>query len=301
MFLQFKPSAGLKKGLHPTPGPVLLNSVIEDFFGTKFVTTYSRDKIVQNPADETILGLLESVLSADYARDLMKPITWLNWIITSMSWTPARQRDWTTWGMGWSRSLGVKFAMLLEMFNNVMSGAQIPSDWKMGDGVLILKKPHATNIANYWLITLISCLSKLLVKILAEKLAAVIETEDIVGPKQNGFRSSRSFSNNLFILNTLLEANRSCKLLSPLLLWTWKRPTIGRLGYTFCKVKPAQFQATVVKFLNNYYFQDSIGTASVGLWSQQQYQKQGLRQGCNLSSGLFILYLVELEGSMLAG
>ena len=31
--------------------------------------------------------------------------------------------------------------MLLEMFNNVMTGVQIPSDWKIGDIVLILKKP----------------------------------------------------------------------------------------------------------------------------------------------------------------
>ena len=107
--------------------------------------------------------------------------------------------------------------MLLEMFNNVMTGAQIPSDWKIGDIVLILKKPPRTDINNYRPITLISCVSKLLTKILAKRVSTAVEKEDIIGPEQSGFRPNRSCSDNIFILNSILEFNKSKKLLSYLL------------------------------------------------------------------------------------
>ena len=54
---------------------------------------------------------------------------------------------------------------------------------------------------------------------------------------------------------------------------------------------PTQF----LNFLTEYYEGDNISTASAGKWTKPQYQKRGLRQGCNLSSILFILYLTGLS------
>ena len=39
--------------------------------------------------------------------------------------------------------------MILELFNNIMSSVQVPTDWKIGDVVLVLKKPPQTDISNY--------------------------------------------------------------------------------------------------------------------------------------------------------
>ena len=52
--------------------------------------------------------------------------------------------------------------LILELFNNVLLGGVNPRDWKLGDIVLILKRPPVTDISNYRPITLISCLSKVL-------------------------------------------------------------------------------------------------------------------------------------------
>ena len=87
--------------------------------------------------------------------------------------------------------------MILEMFNNVMTGAQIPSDWKTRDIFLILKKPPRTDINNYRPITLICCVSKLLTKILAKRVSAAVEKEDIIGPEQSGFCPNRGCSDNI--------------------------------------------------------------------------------------------------------
>ncbi len=56
---------------------------------------------------------------------------------------------------------------------------------------------------------LISNISKLLPKIIAKRLAEAVLKDDVFGPKQNGFRSARTCSNNIFILNLILEINKS--------------------------------------------------------------------------------------------
>ena len=243
----------------------------------------------------------EAVLSYLTANDLMKPVTLskLNRNIDTLDSSKAEGLDGVTNGM--LKNTGpVACKLLLEMFNNVMSGSQVPSDWKLGDVVLILKKPLNTNINNYRPITLISCISKLLTRILAKRLSVVIETEDIVGPEQNGFQSSRSCSDNLFILHTALEVNKSRKLLSHLLFVDLKEAYDRVDTILLAKLRQLNFPTTFVNFLNNYYFQDWISMASGGTRTKQQYQKRGLRQGCNLSSGLLIIYLIEFGRRMRA-
>ena len=46
------------------------------------------------------------------------------------------------------------------------------------------------------------------------RLSAAVDKEDIVGLKQSGFRASRSCADNIFILNIVLEINKSKKLFS---------------------------------------------------------------------------------------
>ena len=107
--------------------------------------------------------------------------------------------------------------MLLDLFNNVLIGGSLPSDWKIGDIVLILKKPPRSDINNYHLITLISCISELLTKMLAHCLSAAMDKEDVVGMKQNGFQAHSSCGDNILVHKTVLEFIKSKKLLSHLL------------------------------------------------------------------------------------
>ena len=60
------------------------------------------------------------------------------------------------------------------------------------------------------------------------------------------------------------------------------------------KLCQLNFPDKFITFLTDYYFQDNILTSSTGTRSRTQYQKRGLRQGCNLSSVLFIIYVSEL-------
>ena len=279
-----------------------LNEIVENFFQVKFVTTYNKNEVIYTDVPEGQLGTPSRIFSGENAHDMMKPISpqELNTTIKTLGSDKAEGLDGITNDM--IKNTGVEARrMILEFLNNVMSGSQIPSDWKIGDVVLILKKPPQTEVANYRPITLISCMSKLLTKILAKRLSAAVDKEDIVGPEQSGFRASRSCADNIFILNTVLEINKSKKLLSHLLFVDLKE-AYDRVDRSILlqKLKQLNVPKTFTNFLENYYFQDNISTLASGERTRPQYQKRGLRQGCNLSSILFILYLSELSNRMRA-
>ena len=92
----------------------------------------------------------------------------------------------------------------------------------------------------------------------------------------------------LFILNSLLELNKSWKLKSYLLLVDLKEvyDRVDR-NVLLAKLRQLNFPDRFISFLKDYYFQDNILTSSTGTRSRTQYQKRGLRQGGNLSSVLF--------------
>ena len=146
--------------------------------------------------------------------------------------------------------------------------------------------------------TLISCISKLLTKISAKRLGDLIAKEDIIGAEQNGFRSSRTCSDNIFILNSVLEMNKNKKLLSHIMFIDLQEAydRVDR-DILLTKLKQLNVSSKFIDFLSSYYFLDNISTASSGKRTRKQYQKRGLRQGCNLSSVLFIIYMSEDEGS----
>ena len=66
--------------------------------------------------------------------------------------------------------------LIRKLFNNVLVTGKNPEEWKIGDIVLALKRPPGSEIGNYRPITLISCLSKLLTKIMADRLSSVAES-----------------------------------------------------------------------------------------------------------------------------
>ena len=185
--------------------------------------------------------------------------------------------------------------LIMRLFNNVLETGRNPKEWKVGNIILALKRPSDTDIANYRPITLISCLSKLLTKIIAERLSAAAESSGIQGDNQNGFCAGCCCADNIFILNSVLEFNRSRKMKS-FLLFVDLQEAYDRVDRTilFRKLEQMNFPDLLINYLQDYYANDYITTDAAGVRTSKQYQTRGLRQGCNLSSILFIIYISEL-------
>ena len=166
--------------------------------------------------------------------------------------------------------------LIRRLFNNVLSSGRNPSEWKVGDVILALKWPLDTDISNYRPITLISCLSKLLTKIMAERLSRAAESAGILGDQQNGFRAGRCCADNIFILNSVLDFNKSKRLQSYILFVDLQEAydKVDRL-ILFSKLDQMNFPQVFIKYLKDYYTDDFITTEAAG----ETVSEQGVASG----------------------
>ena len=82
---------------------------------------------------------------------------------------------------------------LTTLFNLIINTGYIPHQWKRANLILILK-PHKDKLqpASYRLISLLSCLGKLLEKIVKRRLMTELERRRILPTHQAGFRPGKS-------------------------------------------------------------------------------------------------------------
>ena len=279
------------------------NVLVEQFFIKKFNASYNPSVIqtqhqIANDVNSDLdrLGIPDRKLLPEDAAliDAEFSIDELNANISELDITKAEGEDGITNAMIKNLPTVAK-EKLLEIFNNALLSGSVPDDWRVGEVVLVLKKNPPTIIDNYRPITLISCISKLMTKMLAKRISAAVESSNILGPEQQGFRKGKCCEDNIFIINSLLAKAASKKAVTHLMFLDLKeaydrvdRPTLYK------KLKQLNFPSSFISFLEDYYSNDTISSSSVGGPSRKIYLSRGLRQGCNLSSILFIIYISEL-------
>ena len=293
-----KKSSGAIDALEGADGlifsPLGKKKVIEEFFQKKFRTKEEPVEVEEH--DGKHIGQPERTLSDDQAESIVKRISTveLERAIADLKPDKAEGLDQLTNKMLKNATPTVK-AMILMLFNNVLVAGINPDEWKVGEVILLLKRPMASNIENYRPITLISCLSKLLTKIVASRIAEALEDAGVIDDTQNGFRRDRCCADNIFSLNALLSLNRSKKRLASLMFVDLQEAydRVDR-GILLKKMKQLNFPSRLLAYLKDYYSGDCVVTDAAGARSTRQYQSRGLRQGCNLSSILFLIYVSEL-------
>ena len=93
--------------------------------------------------------------------------------------------------------------LIRELFN---FESKVPTCWKQGLRTPIFKSGEIYNPSDYRAITVTSCLSKLFTLIINERLVSFIDTKAILKPNLIGFRRKFRISDNIFVLNTLLNS-----------------------------------------------------------------------------------------------
>ena len=93
----------------------------------------------------------------------------------------------------------------LKLFNLIAEANIVPSDWCMSLISPIFKLDDKLNPDNYRGICVISCLSKLFLLILNDRLSYFLNTHDIISISQIGFQKNSRSTDHIFTLKTIMN------------------------------------------------------------------------------------------------
>ena len=83
------------------------------------------------------------------------------------------------------------------VFNQLLSVAAVPAEWKNAVIIPVLKKGSAGSVTNYRPISLTSVPSKILERVLSHKITEYLLSNNLICDAQHGFLKHRSTCTNL--------------------------------------------------------------------------------------------------------
>ncbi|CAF4242510.1 unnamed protein product, partial [Rotaria magnacalcarata] len=97
---------------------------------------------------------------------------------------------------------------LTKLFNFILNIGYVPNGWKKANIILLLKpNKDKQQPSSYRPISLLSCLGKLLEKIMKQRLMNILEQRNILPEHQAGFRPKKSTLNNIIRLTKYARNN----------------------------------------------------------------------------------------------
>ena len=183
--------------------------------------------------------------------------------------------------------------MITDLCNTIYNSGIIPADLKHSVFVTLPKKPKAQDCSSFRTISLMSHVTKLLLKVIQRRLTDKIDQE--VSRLQSGFRPGVGTREGIFNLRTICERALEVR----------KDIYICFIDYAkaFDKVKHSMMIECLSEIGINdkdlqiitklYWEQTATVRTEYGVTKEFQV-KQGVRQGCVLSPSLFNLYTEKI-------
>lgn len=184
--------------------------------------------------------------------------------------------------------------MLLPLFLEIWNTETIPEDWRKGILIKLPKKGDLTKCNNWRGITLLSIPSKVLSRILLNRLREPIDSK--LRKEQAGFRESRSCTDQITTLRIIIE--QSMEYCSPLYM------AFVDFEKAFDRVQREAIWKTmqsygippkIISIVKMMYKEYTCQVKHEGKLSEPFTLNSGVRQGCLLSP---LLFLLTLDGVM---
>ena len=185
----------------------------------------------------------------------------------------------------------------LKLFNIIFDNGIFPESWVLGNIIPIYKnKGKAQNPENYRPITLLSCVGKLFTRIISNRLTKYAEEYNLLNDCQAGFRKGYSTTDNLFIINSLIDIMKSKrqKLYCAFIDFKQAFDTVWPNGL-WHKLETYCINGKCLKLIQNLYKNIKSRIKTPEGISAFFPCKIGVRQGENLSPFLFAIFLNDLE------
>lgn len=180
---------------------------------------------------------------------------------------------------------------LLRLYNRIFKEKVFPDEWRKAN-IVPIQKPNKdpTNPENYRPISLTNCLSKILEKMVVNRLNWWLEKNKFLSKNQSGFRNHRSTTDNLVHLQEFVSANLQKKNHVSIICFditkayekTWRILAVHQLAKWNLSGEIFEF---IKQFLSQRFFRVLYGHES----SDWYEQVNGMVTGSVLSVPLFLI------------
>ena len=183
--------------------------------------------------------------------------------------------------------------VLLNICNKIWQTGEWPTPWTQSLVITLSKKGNLLQCQNYRTISLISHASKVMLKILLNRLTP--QAEAIIAEEQAGFRPGRSTTEQIFSLRILCE--RYLQHQQDLFhVFVDFKKAFDRVWHAalWSTMKLYNINANLIKVIESLYSKATSAVyynGSVGEWFRTTV---GVRQGCLLSPTLFNIFLERI-------
>ncbi|GFO07610.1 endonuclease-reverse transcriptase [Plakobranchus ocellatus] len=175
------------------------------------------------------------------------------------------------------------------LLNEVYDTGQIPTDLSKSIFIALPKKPGATECELHRTISLMSHITKILLKIIMPRVRNKIKSE--IAEEQCGFVEDKGTSNAIYILLTLIE--RALEVQKDVYLcFIDYTKAFDRVRHDeiITQLKQLNIDGKDLRIIKTMYWEQTAAMRVENKTSTFQDIKRGLRQGCVLFPDLFFFY-----------
>jgi len=190
--------------------------------------------------------------------------------------------------------------ILLLVFNLSWHTGKFPSKWKEAHIRPILKKgKDKHHPESYRPISLLSCIGKLLERIINRRLIWHLESHSILTPTQTGYRQHHSTEDQLAYLAQSIEDafQEKKKVLSVFFDLSKAFDTVWKEGLLF-KLQNAGVRGKMYNWLNNFLYQRTARVKLDNTLSNLVKIREGVPQGGVISPTLFLVYINDITSTV---
>ncbi|KAK7094328.1 hypothetical protein V1264_007968 [Littorina saxatilis] len=182
---------------------------------------------------------------------------------------------------------------LLKLFNESWKTGTVPAIWKKATIIPIHKKgKEKKNPNSYRPISLLSCLGKLLERVINRRLLYFLEDRNILSPTQTGYRRHRSTEDQLALIAQDIENafQEKKKVVAVFFDLTKAFDKVWREGLLL-KVLESGVSGRMFRWIRGFLHERSARVKLDGHLSHSVKMREGVPQGGVISPTLFLLYI----------